>query len=403
VKKEFKMELKETPLTGEHKKLNAATGPFAGWNMPIHYGSILQEARHTRTSASIFDIFHMGEFFITEPAASSSLDKIITVPVTAMKTGSCKYGFLLTPGGTVVDDLIVYRLAENEWMIVVNASNAQRDAEIIFGGLSSGAVFEDRSAATAKIDLQGPKSLEVLKKIAGEGVKSLRYYTFGKFDLLGGKSIISRTGYTGELGFEIYINSEKAVELWNLLLENDAVKPAGLGARDVLRIEMGYPLYGNELTEETTPLEAGLGRVIDFNKQFIGREELLRRKASNSVRKLVGIVTGGRKTPRHYNKVVVKPIEDIPATIVRHSGAVEIMPASQIQSPDIVANGVEIGYVTSGVFSPHLSCGIALAYVDSGYEVDGLPVSITTGRDDLAGLVSAPPFLKNTSLKYKEE
>ncbi len=364
------MDYKNTILYEEHLKLNALMAPFADWNMPIHYGSIIEESKHTRTKASVFDICHMGEFLIKEDPTKSSLDKIITNPLVKMKNNICRYGFLLNPNGTIIDDLIIYRKKDDEWMIVVNASNEQRDAEIISKGLSKNASFENISARTVKLDLQGPLAMSAMKKIAGDNIKKLKYYAFDLFDMLGGKYIISRTGYTGELGFEVYVDISKGIDLWRLMLKDPDVKPAGLGARDILRLEAGYPLYGDELTEETTPLDAGMERFLDFEKEFTGRQALLAQKSAGIKRKLVGLAVDGRRTPRHLNKIMV--------------------------------DGREKGFVTSGVFSPHLNKGIAFAYVDREYSQEAGKLTIELERGAAEAIVTAPPFIKNTSIKNNE-
>jgi aminomethyltransferase len=344
--------------------------PFAGWNMPIHYGSIIEEAKYTRSAVSAFDISHMGEFFVTEDPSRSTLDEAITNPVVKMKEHSCRYGFLLNANGTVMDDLIVYRLASDKWMIVVNASNIEADAKAISSGLSKDAVFTDASDATVKIDLQGPRAMEVMKKIAGDGIKKLKYFTFDTFSLLGENAIISRTGYTGELGYEIYISSDKGAELWKKLLLDPLVKPAGLGARDILRLEAGLPLYGDELTDSVTPLDAGMEKYIDFEKVFTGKEAMLKHKG-NIKRILTGVSVEGRRTPRHTNKVFV--------------------------------DGAEAGVITSGVFSPHLNRGIGFMYLDKDFATEGREVAIALDRGETKGLVTAPPFIKNTSIRYRED
>jgi aminomethyltransferase len=360
------MDVKNTPLYQEHLKLKALMAPFAGWNMPIHYGSIIAEAKHTRLETSIFDICHMGEFIIKEDPANSSLDQAITVPVVKMAIGQCKYGFLLHPKGTIMDDLIVYRINQSEWMVVVNASNEEGDEATLRKRLSGQAFFENASARTAKLDIQGPGSREAVEKLAGSGIKALAYYTFSKFNLYGGDFIISRTGYTGELGFELYLDSEKVVQAWTDLLSIPGVKPAGLGARDILRLEAGLPLYGDELTEETTPIEAGFGRVLDFEKEFIGREALLIQQEKGVEKTLVGFVVDGRRTPRHTNKILV--------------------------------NGKDAGFVTSGVFSPHLNKGIGLGYIMKEH-CDIKDIEIVLDKGQVKARVERPPFIKLMSLK----
>lgn len=361
------MGLKDTPLKDEHIKLNALMAEFAGWLLPIHYGSIIDETKHTRTKVSVFDIFHMGEFIVKENPDKSSLDKIITVPVTKIKTGKCKYGFLLNENGTVIDDLIVFRKKDDEWMIVVNASNEERDARIIYSGLSKTAFFENISDKTAKLDVQGPLSSDIVSKIAGDKTKELKYYSFSDFNFLGGNYIISRTGYTGELGYEIYIDKEKVVELWNELLKHNDCKPAGLGARDILRLEMGYPLYGDELTEDITPIEAGFERIIDFEKDFTGKKKLMEQKNNGIKKTLIGIESNDRRQPRHLNR--------------------------------IFKDEKEIGFVTSGVFSPHLNKGIGMGYIYTGSARDGDDIKIVSEKGEIPGKITGLPFLKETSLR----
>jgi aminomethyltransferase len=353
-------------LYEEHVKLNALMAPFAGFNMPIHYGSIIEEAKHTRSACSIFDICHMGEFLVKQNPAECSFDGAITVAVTKMKNNTCKYGFLLNENGTAIDDLIVYRIKDDEWMIVVNAGNIRRDFETIKARMSGAGQITNISDDTAKFDIQGPLAYDVMKTVTGTGPSSLKYFGFGTYKLLGGESIISRTGYTGELGFEIYIDSNKAVELWNKLVSAGA-KPAGLGSRDILRLEAGLPLYGDELTETMTPMEAGMERFIDFEKEFTGRAALLDQKNNGVSKKLCGFLIDGRRTPRHENK--------------------------------IISGGAEAGFVTSGVFSPHLNCGIGMGYVKPEIAVSGSEFEIDLGRGSVRATVSLMPFVKETSIR----
>ena len=361
---------KNTPIYEEHVALNALMAPFAGWNMPIHYGSILEETKHTRSAVSIFDISHMGEFIVKEAPGTATLDSAVTIPVIKIKNGRCKYGFLLDDGGRILDDLIAYRLADEQWMLVVNAAGEERDYRVIGSRLSPGASIENISARTVKIDVQGPKSLDVMKSIAGDGVKKLGYYGFDHFNVLGGDVLISRTGYTGELGFEVYIDSAKGVELWKRLMEHPAVRPAGLGARDILRLEMGLPLYGSELSEETTPLDAGMERFLDMEKDFTGKQALVEQKKQGVRRNLVGFTVDGRRTPRHENRLLV--------------------------------DGADSGFVTSGVFSPHLNRGIGMGYIDAALNRTGSEIDIDTGKGSIRATLEQVPFIKQTSIKYSE-
>jgi aminomethyltransferase len=364
------METAYTPLHDEHVSLKALMAPFAGWDMPIHYGSILDEARHTRSSVSVFDISHMGEFIVKERPGASSLDRAITTPVLAMKNGRCRYGFLLNERGGIIDDLITYRVAEDEWMIVVNASNEKRDFSTIKERLSGGVSIENISSRIVKLDVQGPRSMEVMAGIAGPGIKKLTYYGFDHFEFMGGRHIISRTGYTGELGYEVYVDPATGIALWKELLKHPAVKPAGLGARDILRLEMGLPLYGNEFNEETTPVDGGMDRFLDLDKEFVGREAVLAKQGAGTARRLVGFVADGRRSPRHENR--------------------------------IRAGVADAGFVTSGVFSPHLNCGIGMGYVDAAHAGNGAAIAIDTGKGDITAKIEPVPFIKQTSIKYTE-
>ncbi len=364
------METEFTVLHEEHVSLKALMAPFAGWDMPIHYGSILDETRHTRSAVSVFDITHMGEFIVKEQPGSLSFDSAITTPVLAIKKGRCRYGFLLNEQGGILDDLIVYRIADDEWMVVVNASNVKRDFETIQGRLGSGAAIENISSRIVKLDVQGPKSMAVMKQIAGPGIARLPYYGFDFFEFMGGKHIISRTGYTGELGFEVYVDPETGLRLWKELLKHPDVRPAGLGARDILRLEMGFPLYGSEFNEKTTPVEGGMERFLDMNKSFSGKEPIVARQKTGVKRSLIGFIADGRRSPRHENR--------------------------------ILAGGAEAGFVTSGVFSPHLNCGIGMGYIDTAHAIEGTGIAIDTGKGEISAKIAPVPFIKQTSIKYTE-
>ncbi|HDQ26206.1 MAG TPA: glycine cleavage system aminomethyltransferase GcvT [bacterium] len=360
------MDIRKTLLFEEHTALNALMAPFAGWNMPIHYGSIIEETKHTRTAVSVFDICHMGEIIIKESPEKSSFGRAVTVPVGEMKIGSCRYGFLLNEEGGILDDLLIYRKTEDEWMAVVNAGTADQDFEII-KKRAAGAEVSDISGDTAKFDIQGPGARDVMKKIAGPDIEKLGFYKFGIFDIDGEKHIISRTGYTGELGYEIYIPNGKAAALWREILKSEAVKPAGLGARDILRLEAGLPLYGNELTPEITPFEAGFERFINFERDFFGRDALVKKREEKGGKKLFGFEVDSRRTPRHGNKITV--------------------------------NGEEKGIVTSGAFSPHLNKGIGFGYFEKFEDGEKAEFDIDTGRGMIKAKIVKTPFLNETSLK----
>ncbi|MDP3789989.1 MAG: glycine cleavage system aminomethyltransferase GcvT [Candidatus Omnitrophota bacterium] len=358
--------MKNTPLLNEHIRLGAKMAPFAGWNMPIQYEGIIAEHNHTRQLASLFDICHMGEFYVKGDAVLTGLDSAFSFSVADMPVGKCRYGAMLNEKGGVIDDLIVYRLAQDEWMIVVNAGTIDKDAFNIKSRLKKGVYFENRSDSTAKLDLQGPLSRDIVTKLINPAIGKLKYYTFNYFDILGERNIISRTGYTGELGFELYVNAGKAVELWDFLLRDKRLKPAGLGARDTLRLEMAYPLYGQDVDENMTPLEANLEKFINFDRDFVGKGALAAQRTSGVKRLLTAFKTDSRKSPRHGYA--------------------------------ITKNGKEIGIVTSGSFSPSLSCGIGLGYVESAYAKVGEDILIKSDGTEIAAAICEKPFyMKGTA------
>jgi len=359
--------LQKTPLHDEHVALKARMVPFGGWEMPVQYDGILKEHEHTRRAASIFDISHMGEFIIEGDCIESGLDRIVTMSLADLPVKSCRYGCILNEQGGVIDDLIVFRVEDNKWFVVVNGVTTQKDAEHFQKYLTDKAVFSDVSLQTGKIDVQGPLSRDVLSSFVKDIVK-LDYYTFDYFDLLGERVLISRTGYTGELGYEIYFPWDKTKDLWQALMEHDHVKPAGLGARDILRLEMGYSLYGHELGESISPLESGLGRFIHFDKNFIGKEVLLKQKEDGLKQKIVGITSETRRAPRQGHKIYLE-------------------------------SGEEVGIVTSGTFSPSLNGGIGLGFVATRHADQGTTVFFGDHKGKNRGGVTSRFFYKDTSLK----
>ncbi|MDD5730693.1 MAG: glycine cleavage system aminomethyltransferase GcvT [Candidatus Omnitrophica bacterium] len=361
------MDLKLTPLAAEHKKLGAQMGPFGGWLMPIQYTGIIAEHTWTRQSASLFDICHMGEFFVYGDPEKTNLNRIVTINLDKIQAGSCRYGSMLNDKGGVIDDLIVYRTKPDKWMLVVNAARIDTDEANLKRNLSPGTKLENVSAKLGKLDLQGPLSLEIMRQFIGPKISGLKYYTFGSFMMLGEENIISRTGYTGELGYELYLSSDKIADLWNLLLKDKRLKPAGLGARDTLRLEMGYSLYGQDVTEDTTPLEAGLEKFVDFNKDFIGRSALLEKKNNALGKKLIYFITDSRRNPRHNYK--------------------------------IFSEGREVGFVTSGSFSPSLSFGIGIGYVENGCGKIGSKIMIRQQDIEINATVTGKPFYKKGTVK----
>ncbi|HTP67260.1 MAG TPA: glycine cleavage system aminomethyltransferase GcvT [Geobacteraceae bacterium] len=358
--------LKSTPLIAEHERMKALIAPFGGWNMPIQYEGIIAEHRWCREKAALFDICHMGEFLFRGDLVASGLEEVFTFSVAGIPVGRSRYGFLLNERGGIIDDLIVFRLGNNEAMVVTNAATIDKDFAAISSRLKGGE-FRDISAATGKLDLQGPLSREVLVGMIGPEVAAIPYFRSVHMNVLGSEAIVSRTGYTGELGYEIFLPAEKVEELWSLLLSDERVKPAGLGARDVLRLEMGYSLYGSDIDEDTTPLEAGLEGFVDFGKVFIGKEALLSQQREGLSRKKAAFRVASRRSPRHHY--------------------------------EIWYDGVPAGTVTSGVFSPMLGCGIGLGLVKP--EATGVGTAIIIRHENISveATVCELPFYRDGSLR----
>ena len=355
----------KTPLYETHLALGAKMAPFGGWMMPIQYQGILAEHTHTRQSVSVFDICHMGEFMLQADPLICGFDCVVTQNIISMPLGSCRYGFILNAQAGILDDLIVYRMSNASWMIVVNAATTNDDLAHFNKNLSIGCSLENVSNKMAKLDVQGPQSLDVLGKIFGDGISRLNYYAFSEFAFENQHCIISRTGYTGELGYEIYIANDYVGKLWELLLCDTRVKPAGLGARDTLRLEMGYPLYGQDLDISRTPLAAGMSKFIDFSKDFIGREALIKEQKDGPKERLIYFQADSRRAPRH---------------------GFAIWDQSR-----------QIGVVTSGSFSPSLGVGIGMGYVTGNFDI-GAQLIVKDAGTQIPVEVVKRPFLKSTSL-----
>ena len=261
-----------TPLTAWHEAHGAKMAPFAGWLMPIQYEGIIVEHQHTRQHAGLFDICHMGEFLIEGPGADEALSKAVSHNLQTLAPGKCRYGFLLNEKGGVLDDGIIYRFGPDSFMAVVNAACAANDFAVLRARLPQSVKMTDISAETGKIDLQGPESLDVLEKLLGQNFHDLGYFGFRETTWQGTPLLVSRTGYTGELGYELYIESSVTEAFWSALLADERVKPIGLGARDTLRLEAGLPLYGHDLDENHSPAEAGMGRMMTSTADYVGRE-----------------------------------------------------------------------------------------------------------------------------------
>ena len=337
--------------------------------MPIQYSGIIEEHNWVRNNAGLFDICHMGEFIIQADLAKSNFNDLVTIDLEKMPQGSCRYGFILNEQGGIIDDLLVYRIYNAEWMIVVNAATANGDFVYLQEHLTGATRLENVSSSLGKLDLQGPLAAEVLADLAGLAVKKLQYYTFSNFSILGEKIIISRTGYTGELGYELYMPNDKIQELWQKILSDLRVKPIGLGARDTLRLEMGYNLYGQDIDKNTTPLEAGLKNFIDWNKDFIGKASLLKQKQNGLDRRMICFMADSRRSPRHNYRIIYKD--------------------------------KDVGAVTSGSFSPSLGVGIGMGLV-SCEVVAGEQIVLRENSLSINAKVTSKPFYKNGSAKLGE-
>ncbi len=327
----------ETPLAGRHAALGARLIDFAGWLMPVQYTSILEEHRAVRERVGLFDLSHMGELYVEGPDAGEALAAAVVTNPPALAVGRAHYSMIVAPDGGIIDDLIIYRLADERFMVVANAGNAVVVSDTLAERLvGSKAILDDGSLATGLVALQGPRSVDVLTPHTDVDLATLRYYAVAEGAVAGIPALVARTGYTGEDGFEVFVDTARTGELWDVLLDGvraaDGV-PVGLGARDTLRLEAGMPLYGNELDLETTPYDAGLGRVVKLDKpgDFVGRAALERVAADGPRRRLVGLVIEGRGIARHGYPV--------------HAG------------------DRRTGVVTSGTHSPTLGVPIAMAYV----------------------------------------
>ena len=360
-------DLKATPLRAHHEGLKALMAPFGGWLMPIQYAGIIAEHKWCREKAALFDICHMGEFLFKGDIEGDGLEDVFTFSVKGIPVGRSRYGFLLNQDGGVIDDLIVFRLSEDEVMIVVNAATIANDFKVIASRLKNPALLTDISADTGKLDLQGPLSREVLVEQFGAEIASIPFFKFIRTRILGVEAIVSRTGYTGELGYEIFLPAHKVAELWELLLKDPRVTPAGLGSRDLLRLEVGYSLYGNDIDEATTPLAAGLSGFVNLEKNFVGKDALLKEQQQGAEKVKVAFRVDSRRAPRHHYEIL-------------HEGA-------------------PVGTVTSGAFSPMLSCGIGMGYVKPGAAALGTRLTIRHERVEMEAQVVELPFYTGGSLR----
>jgi aminomethyltransferase len=364
---------KTTPLHAVHVDLGARMTPFAGYEMPVQYAGIIEEHLAVRRAAGLFDVSHMGEILVRGPHAATFAQHLVTNDVDTLYDGKALYTVMCREDGGIVDDLIIYRLAADEFLFVVNAANHEKDFQWMIQHNAAKAEIEDISDDVALIAVQGPRSLPIVEKALGEAFGDLTFYHVRptRSPVLAGSdlALVSRTGYTGEMGFEIYCHAGTAVSVWKTLMEagqDEGLKPAGLGARDTLRIEAGYCLYGNDITDETNPLEAGLGWLTKLDSaDFIGRDALVAARDEGLERKLVAFVMQERGIPRK---------------------------GYEILAPD----EVPIGLVTSGTQSPVLEQGIGLGYVenDPDFTSPGSELLISVRGRTIGASVRKPPLHK---------
>jgi len=355
--------LKRTPLHAGHVAAGARMVPFGGWDMPVQYTGILDEHRTVRGAVGLFDVSHMGEFECDGPAALAALQSVTTNDVAALEIGQVQYSVFCSPNGTIVDDLTVYRLATDRYMLTVNASNIDKDYAWVTHHAKA-ARWRNVSEQTGLIAVQGPKAEALVGCLADQDVTKIGYYRFARGAVAGVATLISRTGYTGEDGFELYAAAADTPRLWTTLLDAgraDGVAPIGLGARDTLRLEMKYALYGNDIDDTTNPLEAGLGWVVKPAKgDFVGRDALEKIRAEGVRRRLIGI-------------------EMVDKAIARHGYPVR-------------KDGREVGIVTSGSYGPSVDKYIAMAYVETALAAVGTALAVEVRGQAKAARVAKTPF-----------
>lgn len=359
--------MKNTALSDKHVQLGAKMVPFAGYNMPVQYAGINVEHETVRKGVGVFDVSHMGEFILKGEKSLDLIQRVTSNDASKLYDGKVQYSCLPNEDGGIVDDLLVYRIDEKTYMLVVNASNIEKDWNWISKFNTEGVEMKDISDRTSLLAVQGPKAADALQSLTDIDLGSMEYYTFKKGTFAGIDNVLlSATGYTGAGGFEIYVENKDAEKLWNAVFEAGAafgIKPIGLGARDTLRLEMGFCLYGNDIDDATSPLEAGLGWVTKFNKEFTNSAALQQQKQEGVKRKLVGFEMIDRGIPRHDYEIVD-------------------------------ADGNSIGKVTSGTQSPSLQKAIGMGYVNNDFAKEGSEIFIHIRDNKVKAKIVKPPFYK---------
>lgn len=358
---------KRTCLYDKHVALGAQMSPFGGFVMPIQYKGIVEEHNAVRNACGVFDVSHMGEVSVTGADAERFVNHIFTNDVTTGAPGKCFYGMMLNPVGGVVDDLLVYKRDDDDFFLVINASNIDKDVAWIKDCAAGyDVMIDDMSDCLGEIAVQGPLSEEVMTGVLGIDCVELAFYTFKTVDIDGESVIVSRTGYTGEDGFEVYASHDLINRLWDKLIDSGKVEPCGLGCRDTLRFEVGLPLYGNELADDISPLESGLGVFVKLDKEeFIGKDATESLKAAGVSRKLVGIELLDRAIPRHGYEVLDE-------------------------------SGEAVGVVTTGYHAISVDKSLALALIDAGHATVGTPLSVRIRRKTFPAVVVNKKFYKKS-------
>jgi len=359
--------MKQVPLQHVHEALGAKMVPFAGFNMPVQYEGVNIEHETVRNGVGVFDVSHMGEFLLTGEKALDLIQKVSSNDASVIKIGKAQYACLPNDKGGIVDDLIIYRIKEDQYLLVVNASNIDKDWDWISKHNDMGVDMRNLSDDYALLAIQGPKSIEAMQSLTSANLSEIPFYSFEVADFAGiDNVIISATGYTGSGGFEIYCKNDEVEQIWNKVFEagkSFGIKPIGLAARDTLRLEMGFCLYGNDIDDTTSPLEAGLGWVTKFTKDFINSDNLKKQKEEGVKRKLIGFELLEKGIPRHDYEIVDK-------------------------------NGNTIGKVTSGTMAPSLGKGIGLGYVTMEHSKVDSEIYIRIRKNDVPAKVLKTPFYK---------
>ncbi|TMC72343.1 MAG: glycine cleavage system aminomethyltransferase GcvT [Chloroflexi bacterium] len=359
--------MRRTPLFDKHEELGAKMVPFAGYEMPIQYEGIVAEHRAVRGRAGLFDLSHMGEFFFKGRAAGAALDRLVSSDIAGLDVGQARYGLVTNERGTIVDDVIVYRISDAEYMVVVNAANIAKDRAHLLAHLGEDVAFDDRSVGTALVAVQGPRALAILATKTDADVRSLPSFGVTQGRVAGARATMARTGYTGEDGFEVFVANADAAKVWDALLaagRDAGIKPIGLGARDTLRLEARFSLYGNDIDETTDPIEAGLGWTCKLDKEFTGRDVIAAKKAEGPKRKIAGLVIQGG-VARHGHEVT-------------HDDKV-------------------VGRVTSGTYGPTVEKNIALAYVPTALSKVGTTLAVRIRGKDVPATVVKTPFYRRVA------